>query len=233
MYRLSNCLAAVAIVTFLGSASAMAQVTNNQSQPNRATTTVGGTAGVSTSPTMATPGGTNLNQGTGAQPTLQDFGSGFVGNSQNSGRFVGSQFSGQQQVQGGGSSGRNTFGSSASRGRGGTTGRRSTMPNQGARSSRTKRVRPRLRVAFITQPRSMTTVKASLDTRFSKLLSRRTELAGVSISVGKVAGHLVLAGKVPNESALKKAAALVRMEPGVRKVDNQLVIAQAEPTNEK
>jgi len=42
-----------------------------------------------------------------------------------------------------------------------------------------------------------------------------------------------LAGKVPNESALKKAAALVRMEPGVRKVDNQLVIAQAEPTNEK
>ena len=79
----------------------------------------------------------------------------------------------------------------------------------------------------------MTTVKASLDTRFSMLLSRRAELAGVTISVGKVAGQLVLAGKVPNETALKKAAALVRMEPGVRKVDNQLVIAQAEPTNEK
>tara|TARA_B100000029_G_scaffold472176_2_gene512458 strand:+ start:6541 stop:6780 length:240 start_codon:yes stop_codon:yes gene_type:complete len=79
----------------------------------------------------------------------------------------------------------------------------------------------------------MTTVKASLDTRFAALLSRRSELAGVSISVGKVAGHLVLAGKVPNEAALKKAAALVRMEPGVRKVDNQLIVAQADATNEK
>lgn len=231
MYRLAVCLTAAAIVTFFGTASAVAQI-NNQSQPNRTTTAVGGTAGISTNPTAATPGGANLNEGTGAQPTLQDFGSGFVGNSQNSGRFVGSQFSGQQQVQGGGNSGRNTFGSSASRGRG-NTGRRTTTTNQRGRNSNTKRVRPRLRVAFITQPRSMTTVKASLDTRFSKLLSRRTELAGVSISVGKVAGHLVLAGKVPNESALKKAAALVRMEPGVRKVDNQLVIAQAEPTNEK
>ena len=229
MYRLSVCLGAVAIVSIFGSASAVAQITNNQSQPSRTTTAVGGTAGISTSPTAAPPGGTNLNQGTGAQPTLQDFGTGFVGNSQNSGRFIGSQFSGQQQVQGGGNSGRNMFGSGGR----GSSGRRTTTNNQRARNTNTKRVRPRLRVAFITQPRSMTTVKASLDTRFALLLSKRAELAGVSISVGKVAGHLVLAGKVPNETALKKAAALVRMEPGVRKVDNQLVIAQAEPTNEK
>ncbi len=228
MYRLAVCLGTVAIVTFFGTASAVAQI-NNQSQPNRTTTAVGGTAGISTSPTTATPGGTNLNEGTGAQPTLQDFGTGFVGNSQNSGRFIGSQFSGQQQVQGGGNSGRNMFGNGGR----GSSGRRTTTNNQRARNTNTKRVRPRLRVAFITQPRSMTTVKASLDTRFALLLSKRAELAGVSISVGKVAGHLVLAGKVPNETALKKAAALVRMEPGVRKVDNQLVIAQAEPTNEK
>ncbi|MED5448611.1 MAG: hypothetical protein VYA62_10325, partial [Planctomycetota bacterium] len=77
MYRLAVCLTAVAIVTFFGTASAVAQI-NNQSQPNRTTTAVGGTAGISTNPTAATPGGANLNEGTGAQPTLQDFGSGFV-----------------------------------------------------------------------------------------------------------------------------------------------------------
>lgn len=226
MHRLLICVGVVGILSWLGNSSAMAQGTN-QNQPNRATTTVGGTAGISTNPTTAVPGGTNLNQGTGAQPTLQNFGTGFVGNSQNSGRFVGSQFSGQQQVRAG-STGRNMF-SSGGRGRAGGSGR-FTMPNQSSRNSRTKRVRPRHRVAFSFSSRSMTTIKTSLDTRFSFLLPRRPEFKGVTIAVGK-AGELTLAGEVPSATARRMAVAMVRMEPGVRKVTNELSVAAAEPTD--
>lgn len=222
MHRWLVCVCLVGVVSWLGESSAMAQGTN-QNQPNRTTTTVGGGAGVTTSPTAATPGGTNLNQGTGAQPTVQDFGSGFVGSSQNQGRFIGSQFSGQQQIRGGGT-GSNTFGS----GRGGRGSGRFTMPNQSSRNSRTKRVRPRHRVAFSFSSRSMPTIKASLDSRFSLLLPRRPEFKGVTIVVGK-AGELTLAGEVPNATTRRMAVALVRMEPGVRKVTSQLSVVEPEP----
>ena len=228
MHRLLVCVCLAGVVSWLCESSAMAQGTSqNQSQPNRTTTTVGGGAGVATSPTAAAPGGTNLNQGTGAQPTLQDFGSGFVGGSQNQGRFIGSQFSGQQQVRGGGT-GFNTFGGGRGGARGG--GGRFSMPNQSSRTTRTRRVRPQHRVAFSFSSRPMTTIKTSLDIRFSMLLRRRPEFKGVTISVGD-AGELTLAGEVPTTTARRMALALVRMEPGVRKVTNQLSVVALEPTS--
>jgi len=175
---------------------------------------VGGTAGVSTSPTSGVPGGTNLNQGTGAQPNLQEFGQGFVGSSQNAGRFVGSQFSGQQQVGGG----RNVFGGG---GRGG--GGRFTMPNQSTRNSATKRVRPRHRIAFAFESRSQAKIQTSLEVRFSLLLTRRPEFKNVTIAVGKP-GELTLSGSVPSSAAKRIATAMVRMESGVRRVTNQLSV---------
>ena len=75
----------------------------------------------------------------------------------------------------------------------------------------------------------MTTIKTSLDTRFSFLLPRRPEFKGVTIAVGSKAGELTLAGEVPNATARRMAVALVRMEPGVRTVTNQLSVVEPEP----
>jgi hypothetical protein len=228
MRRACACICLVGLVMWLGESTAMAQgATQNQTTQSTRNTTTPGTApaGTSASPAGTAPGGTNLNQGTGAAPTLQNFGTGFVGGSQNQGRFVGSQFAGQQQSRGGGT-GMNMFGG----GRGGAGGGRFSMPNQASRNrGSTKRVRPQLRVAFSFQSRSMTTIKTSLDTRFSTLLASRPQFKGVTISVGKK-GELTLAGEVPNSAAQRMAAAMVRMEPGVRKVTNQLTVAAVEPT---
>ena len=231
MRRLIVCVCLAGFVMWLGESSVMAQAQQpGQTQTTQSTrnATTAGTpaAGASTSPTGTAPGGTNLNQATGAQPTLQNFGTGFVGGSQNQGRFVGSQFAGQQQTRGGGT-GMNTFGGGRGGARGGSG--RISMPNQASRTTRTKRVRPSLRVAFTVQSRSMTTIKTSLDTRFSSLLTSRPQFRGVTIAVGKP-GELTLAGQVPTAAAQRMAAALARMEPGVRKVNNQLTIAAAAPT---
>ncbi len=212
MSRWIGCVCLVGIVFLYGESSALAQT---PSQPSRDTTSVGGTAGVSTSPTSGVPGGANLNQGTGAQPNVQDFGQGFVGGSQNEGRFIGSQFSGQQQQVGGG---RNVFGGG---GRGG--GGRFTMPNQSSRNSATKRVRPRHRISFAFESRSQAKIQTSLDVRFSLLLTKRPEFKNVTIAVGKP-GELTLSGNVPSSTVKRIATAMVRMEPGVRRVTNQLSV---------
>lgn len=233
MRRLIVCICLVGVASWLCESTVNAQVGGtNQSQPNRTntpTSTAGGLLGTggAASGTGAgtTTSGINLNQGAAAQPNIQNFGSGFVGQSQNQGRFIGSQFSGQQQIRGGNTGGRNTF--TAGRGRGGAGGGRNTNRNRTAgRNTRTKRVRPRHRVAFSFPSRTMASAKVSLDVRFSLLLDRRPEFRGVKIVAGK-AGELTLSGKVPDATARRMAAALVRMEPGVRKVTNQLSVAAA------
>ncbi len=213
MSRWIVCVCLAGIVSWYGESSVLAQ---DPSQPSRDTTSVGGTAGVATSPTSGVPGGANLNQGTGAQPTLQEFGQGFVGGSQNEGRFIGSQFSGQQQVGGG----RNVFGGG---GRGGGGGGRFTMPNQSSRNSATKRVRPRHRISFSFESRSQAKIQTSLDARFSLLLTKRPEFKNVTIAVGKP-GELTLSGNVPSSTVKRIATAMVRMESGVRRVTNQLSV---------
>ena len=74
----------------------------------------------------------------------------------------------------------------------------------------------------------MVSIKTSLDTRFSMLLTSRPQFKAVTIAVGKP-GELTLAGEVPTAAAQRMAAALARMEPGVRTVTNQLTVAAAAP----
>lgn len=231
MRRLIACVCLVGVASWLCESTVMAQVGGtNQNQPNRTntpTSTVGGTLGTGGGTGAGTTtSGINLNQGAAAQPNIQNFGSGFVGQSQNQGRFIGSQFSGQQQIRGGNTGGRNTF--TAGRGQGRNRGGGNTNRNRvTGRNTRTKRVRPRHRVAFSFNTPSMASAKASLDVRFSLLLDRRPEFRGVKIVAGK-AGELTLSGRVPDATARRMAVALVRMEPGVRKVTNQLSVATAE-----
>jgi len=197
----------------------------NQTGPTSAGAggTAGGTAGAAgQGPTV------NTDAGTGGVNT--QFGSGFVGRSDNAGRFVGNQFVGQQG--GGGAAARfNTFGGGRAGnfggGRGGRGGRGTTggfrMPGQ---ASRTRTVRPRHRIAFSYTRRSTSSVELALSARLTRLTARRSSLEGVTLAVAD-GGTVTLSGQVPDPVARRIAANLVRMEPGVRSVTNELTVVVA------
>tara|TARA_B100000029_G_scaffold368498_2_gene362057 strand:- start:214 stop:909 length:696 start_codon:yes stop_codon:yes gene_type:complete len=222
MNRLRTVAWLVAVMALVVTESAFAQgnatQNNNQNQSNSTAPSAPTTPGAPTA-----PGANPTGQAPGAAPVLQDFGTGFVGSGQNQGQFVGSRTSGQQQVIGG-NSGFNMLGGGRG-GRGGGMGR-FTMPGQAGRTNSRKRVRPRHRVAFTFSRTSTVAAQTSLRTRFADLIKRRPEFRGVEVTVAK-AGEMRLTGKVPTESAGRLMAALVRMEPGVRKVYNDLTVAVA------
>jgi hypothetical protein len=125
----------------------------------------------------------------------------------------GSQFGGQNR---GNTQNRNTR-------RGGTSSSRS--------------IRPSLRLGFTPIVRPAADVSRSVGRSFSRIASRRTQIAetkpelrNVKIEPGQ-AGLLTLTGSVPTAAAKRLAANLLRMEPGVRKVQNNLTVAvvQAAP----
>lgn len=121
----------------------------------------------------------------------------------------------------GGGGGQNTrqFGTT---GRGGTGGARG-----GGQVTAPRRViRPVLRIAFdypLPQSRVASSLNQKLD-RVSIRLNNRFRRLG--LEVGEK-GLVTLRGEVQSESDKKLAAAYVRLEPGVRKIQNDLVVVVA------
>ena len=60
----------------------------------------------------------------------------------------------------------------------------------------------------------------------NRFISQRPELAGISVDVNP-SGLAVLKGSASSEETSRLAANLMRIQPGVRKVNNQVVV-QAE-----
>lgn len=81
-------------------------------------------------------------------------------------------------------------------------------------------IRPRDVVAFRFQPRSPRAIEQTLSAELAKLV---TDRAGGRIEVHVADdGHVTLQGRVASEDMRRLAEALVRLEPGVRKVRNEL-----------
>lgn len=92
---------------------------------------------------------------------------------------------------------------------------------QPAIRSRAERLRPRHRVAFSFAPVSAEAVGARLQTRMRPLrLQGRVQDAEFSLSED---GTLTLRGTAASAEDRELAAAVARLEPGVRRVDNQIV----------
>lgn len=85
-------------------------------------------------------------------------------------------------------------------------------------------IRPAMRIGFETPPTVSVISTPGFAARFSSIVERRPELRGVNIGSDE-SGRVVLRGTVASESARNLAAALVRLEPGVRDVVNELTIA--------
>jgi hypothetical protein len=159
---------------------------------------------------------------------VQNFTGGFVGRSDNTGRFVGQQQAGQG-LQATPLGGANRLGGALRQranpnsindpnnplggGFGGAQGRRQTYI-----------VRPQQRIAFEYPVRSATEVGTSVRTQISQVANRRETLRGVRVETA-AQGVVTLRGQVDSEEARKLAAVMARLEPGVREVRNELTVA--------
>ena len=213
------CLA-VAIITMGSAESSSAQSTLF----NRGTTTGGTTGGGAGGGSAAGQQFQNSSRGadvtidtdTASQGVNTNFGTGFVGRSDNSGRFVGNQTAGQQ----GGSRGQQQFGNFGGS-RANQFNSRNTRNQFGGSSSRRK-IRARHVIGFSYKKRPKTMIQSSVTTRFSRL-KRYPAISGIAIAMND-SGVLTLRGDVESESARKLAANLARLEPGVRNIQNELTV---------
>tara|TARA_R110002072_G_scaffold303123_1_gene494685 strand:+ start:106438 stop:107139 length:702 start_codon:yes stop_codon:yes gene_type:complete len=97
----------------------------------------------------------------------------------------------------------------------------------------TRTIRPSLRLGFTPKPRPAEDLRKSLDKQLNALSSRlpkitdgRSEFASVKFDLAR-SGAVVISGSVPDDDAARLLGNILRMEPGVYSVQNDLTIASA------
>lgn len=111
-------------------------------------------------------------------------------------------------------------------GRGGQTRRPSARTNYGSRR-RTTEIRAKLRVGFSV----VRTAPAQLGSRLAGRLEKSSWIqthSAVEVAVEK--GTAILRGAVATEHDRVLAERIARLEPGVRRVENQLTVAESSPS---
>lgn len=153
---------------------------------------------------------------------------GFVGQNFGTGQFVGQANAaggaqnGQRNAQGGANRGavdRNISQMLNGGGMGGNFNNGGGMGGGG--TSQQIPIRPQQRIAFDFPKPPANQLLMSAQTRFAKLSARQPQLAGLGISVS-TDGVATLTGQVASENQKKLAEQLLRLEPGIRNVQNEL-----------
>ncbi len=176
-------------------------------------------AGSALSP-FGTPGagGAGAQGGTGMAGAMGAANSGFIG--RNSGAFAGNSRAGQVGAAAGGGATRNF----SRTGNSGANDLRNSNSANGGKERKTSQVRPRQRVAFDYNVKSAATVAATATTRLGRITLKNPSLKGVDVVVQD--NQIVLRGKVKTPEQARLAENLVRLEPGVRSVRNELEVEQ-------
>ena len=179
----------------------------------------GGGGGRTGDPASATGAGATNADGTinteagSSAGVLREFGDGFIGRGDNDGRFVGSQQATTQQ------SNRQTP----------NFQQRQSTASQGGKPSFESKIRPVIRLGFdhsrFASSRESENASEMIRTNLemASRMQRAEQFAGVQISLDASARH-VLEGSVRSEQERRLAEAYLRLEPGVRAVDNRLVV---------
>ncbi len=171
-------------------------------------------------PFAAGAGGTGFGA-TGAQGGIGAAGaanSGFIG--RNNGTFAGNSRAGQTGLGGTGAGAARNFnrtGNSAA-----NELRNSNL--NGPRERTTSQIRPRQKVAFDYNVKAPATVAANATVRLDRITLKNPSLKGIVVAVED--NQIVLRGRVKTEEQARLAENLVRLEPGVRSVRNELEIEQ-------
>lgn len=167
-------------------------------------------------------GGGNTGFGsTGMSGMTNPFGttnnSGMVG--RNSGAFAGNSQAGQAGTG-------NSGGATRNFGRGNNASQRNGGSSQNQQNERTtSTVRPRQKVAFDYNVKSPTVVATKMTTRLGKISQKNPSLKNIQVLVD--GEQLVLSGKVETAEQSQLAANLLRLEPGVRSIRNELQVEKA------
>lgn len=162
---------------------------------------------------------------------MQGSQAGFVGagqQGQNAGnrnrQQQGSQFRSLQQRGGGGAANR-SFSQAGNGGFGNNLG--GSDFGRGS-SQASKPIQPRHEVAFQFPQRDAATIQSTVTTRINALAKKDPGAAGVTVEFPH-SGIVVLKGQVQSEEARRLAEMVVRIEPGVRQVQNELVVNATQP----
>lgn len=165
----------------------------------------------------AAGGGTLGGVGALAAPQFTEFGqaganvgTGFVGRGNNTQAFVGQNAAGQQTVDAGGTA--------RFSGLGGGGGGGATADVSQARGGQMRIAR---RIAFDVPQAPAPVLQAALQTQFATL---QAQLPGIVVQ-SAAPGQVVLQGTVESDHAKRLAEAVARLEPGVRRVTNELQVA--------
>ena len=158
-------------------------------------------------------------------------GGAFIGGNRNQQQFLGrnSQVTGNGQGQ----NGMNQFGQ-GNRG-GGNRGNLNTFNNMmggmngnmggGMNTNQAPAIRPRQRVAFDYPVPTNDSIQTKMAVHISKMSTRNPGLKDVNIAMNP-GGEAVLTGSVSSQSHSKLAENLLRLEPGVRSVRNELTFPE-------
>lgn len=97
--------------------------------------------------------------------------------------------------------------------------------NRGQSGPAVPAFRPQMRVAFTAPPLPLSNVSTSMDQSFERVKARNERLRGVQFELN-TDRSLTLRGQVNSESAKKLAEFMAMLEPGVRKVKNELTVVK-------
>ncbi len=111
-----------------------------------------------------------------------------------------------------------------------TADRRSENARFGNQPGSRRTFRPRHRVAFTHSKPATSEVVTTVRTRLAGLAVRRLTVENLIVELDEE-GLLTLTGEVDSVETKKLAAAVARLEPGVRNVRNELAVRQASPSN--
>ena len=193
-----------------GRSTTATQGTGGQSGTGSAT----GIGGQSNTSGSATGGGAQLNELGTLSGNAVGNSTGFVG--QTNQGFAGNRLAGQTTAVAPGP----TFTLPS----GGSFDPSSLQQNNSGQSS-TRQIRPRYRVSFDTGTFAPAAVTSRIETQIARLSARTPALAGVTIAINDQ-GIAELRGTAPDRDTSRLIENIVRLEPGVRGVDNQLDVAQ-------
>lgn len=148
--------------------------------------------------------------------------SGMVG-ARNTQSFLGAN---QRNAQQGLQQQQNQFGNRNNRGRQNQFDQNdfNSMNQQGQDQDSRRAIRPQQKVAFEIPERSNSEIKEILGSRFERV-TRQPALRGVTVDLD-ADGVVVLRGEVATPSQKQLAANMVRLEPGVRNVRNELTVGE-------
>jgi BON domain len=192
----------------------------------------GGMGGTGFGSTSGGMGGQIGQSGFGGQGQGQGGAGNFIGTNQNPNQFLGRTAMGQTNGQGM-NGGMNQFGAGSRSGaRGATRGNQNAFQAMnggstgGNNSNLHPPIRPRLRVAFDAPIPDSDELQSTLETRLTRMSIKNPKFNSIMIAMNPK-GEVVLRGKVDSESDSKLAANLMRLEPGVRSVRNELSFPEA------